>query len=283
MDNFEKQLANICKSILKEATAASISHLYGKDVMSVAENVAAALELKGGEIDENAIFRTMEDLGYASDHEMSNDIFEASAKLLDVDLGESVDEGYTARELTDYDREMLSKEIPGLEGPWRNRADGKYYYYDPKEGRYYDPSTDWYMDKDFKFESVENENPVVFESYSEDDYVQMIEAVEEMVDAGIREDEMSLRLSEMFGEAASSYLPQILRGMQQLDEVAPEGWEGTVKAMKKHDEIDNPWALAWHMKNKGYKSHKKENVEEDRDYYMRETLKRIQTLAGVKK
>jgi hypothetical protein len=44
----------------------------------------------------------------------------------------------------------------------------------------------------------------------------------------------------------------------ELDEVAPKGWEGTVKAMKKHKEIDNPWALAHHMKNKGYKSHKKE-------------------------
>lgn len=33
--------------------------------------------------------------------------------------------------------------------------------------------------------------------------------------------------------------------------VAPEGWEDTVKKMKKHDEIDNPWALAWYMKNKG--------------------------------
>ena len=35
--------------------------------------------------------------------------------------------------------------------------------------------------------------------------------------------------------------------------VAPPGWENTVKKMKKHDEIDNPWALAWHMKNKGDK------------------------------
>jgi hypothetical protein len=43
-----------------------------------------------------------------------------------------------------------------------------------------------------------------------------------------------------------------------VTEKAPEGWEGTVKAMKKHkDEIDNPWALAHYMKNKGYKSHKK--------------------------
>jgi len=33
--------------------------------------------------------------------------------------------------------------------------------------------------------------------------------------------------------------------------VAPPGWEKTVKKMKKHDEIDNPYALAWHMKNKG--------------------------------
>jgi hypothetical protein len=43
-------------------------------------------------------------------------------------------------------------------------------------------------------------------------------------------------------------------------EVAPKGWEGTVKAMKKHDEIDNPYALAHYMKNKGYKSHKKEDA-----------------------
>jgi hypothetical protein len=47
------------------------------------------------------------------------------------------------------------------------------------------------------------------------------------------------------------------RGFDGLDEVAPPGWEGTVKAMKKHKNISNPWALAWSEKNKGYKSHKK--------------------------
>jgi hypothetical protein len=45
------------------------------------------------------------------------------------------------------------------------------------------------------------------------------------------------------------------------NESAPQGWEGTVKAMKKHKEIDNPYALAHSMKNKGYTSHKKESVE----------------------
>jgi hypothetical protein len=44
---------------------------------------------------------------------------------------------------------------------------------------------------------------------------------------------------------------------EELEEKAPEGWEGTVKAMKKHKDIDNPWALAHWMKNKGMKSHKK--------------------------
>lgn len=47
--------------------------------------------------------------------------------------------------------------------------------------------------------------------------------------------------------------------MEDIHEVSPPGFEGTVKAMKKHKEIDNPYALAWHMKNKGYKSHKKKD------------------------
>ena len=50
---------------------------------------------------------------------------------------------------------------------------------------------------------------------------------------------------------------------ENLDEVSPPGFEKTVKAMKKHKEIDNPYALAWYMKNKGYKSRKEStNIEE---------------------
>lgn len=44
---------------------------------------------------------------------------------------------------------------------------------------------------------------------------------------------------------------------ETVSEVAPPGFEGTVKAMKKYKDIDNPYALAWSMKNKGFKSHKK--------------------------
>lgn len=37
-----------------------------------------------------------------------------------------------------------------------------------------------------------------------------------------------------------------------LNEETPKGWEATVLKMKKKKEIDNPWALAHWMKNKGY-------------------------------
>lgn len=46
-----------------------------------------------------------------------------------------------------------------------------------------------------------------------------------------------------------------------LAEVSPPGWAGSVKAMKAKkgsEKIDNPWALAWYMKNKGATPHYKD-------------------------
>jgi len=48
---------------------------------------------------------------------------------------------------------------------------------------------------------------------------------------------------------------------EDVEEVAPPGWEGTVKAMKKNKKINNPYALAWWMKNKGMKPHIPEQDE----------------------
>lgn len=55
---------------------------------------------------------------------------------------------------------------------------------------------------------------------------------------------------------AQSLLQQ-LEYIQDIEEVAPPGFEGTILAMKKRHakEIDNPWALAWYLRNKGAKSH----------------------------
>lgn len=38
-------------------------------------------------------------------------------------------------------------------------------------------------------------------------------------------------------------------------EAAPPGWSGTVRAMKGEKDIDNPFALAWSMRNKGATPH----------------------------
>lgn len=46
--------------------------------------------------------------------------------------------------------------------------------------------------------------------------------------------------------------------------VAPPEWEDSVKKMKKHPEIDNPWALAWYMKNKGYTPHNAASLPKDK-------------------
>ncbi len=61
-----------------------------------------------------------------------------------------------------------------------------------------------------------------------------------------------------YGAAVHSIYPVY---KSAISEVSPPGWRGTTEAMKKHKDITNPWALAWWMKNKGYKSHKPETKD----------------------
>jgi len=49
------------------------------------------------------------------------------------------------------------------------------------------------------------------------------------------------------------YNPKTGKPDIEIEEKAPPGWEKTVKKMKKNKEIDNPYALAWYMANKGDK------------------------------
>lgn len=45
------------------------------------------------------------------------------------------------------------------------------------------------------------------------------------------------------------------RNEERVEDVAPPGWEGSLKRMKKHSEISNPYALSWWMKNRGDTPH----------------------------
>ena len=50
---------------------------------------------------------------------------------------------------------------------------------------------------------------------------------------------------------------------QEKEAVSPPGWDKSVERMKKHKDIDNPFALAWYMHNKGDKPHPKKKEAAD--------------------
>ena len=54
------------------------------------------------------------------------------------------------------DRERYpNREREGLEGPYKSRKSGKIFYYDRKEGKYYDPDSDMYLDVSDVMEGTE--------------------------------------------------------------------------------------------------------------------------------
>ena len=68
---------------------------------------------------------------------------------------------------------------------------------------------------------------------------------------------MQNKFDKMTADKVISAFKPFMENKKVTNEVSPEGWEKTVKAMKDEPGIDNPWALAWWMKGKGYQSHKK--------------------------
>ncbi len=57
--------------------------------------------------------------------------------------------------------------------------------------------------------------------------------------------------ADMLSKINTGKAPVDYHRESEIKEVSPPGFKGTVKAMKKHKDIDNPYALAWYMKNKG--------------------------------
>ena len=77
----------------------------------------------------------------ASKLTMAEDYLQAVADYFD---GQEINEGYKV--LPPMDKEKYQAR-DGLEGPFSTLS-GKVVYYDPKEGKYYDPDTDMYMSYD---------------------------------------------------------------------------------------------------------------------------------------
>ena len=67
-----------------------------------------------------------------------------------------VSEGYRIEPAIDVNKHP---ERPGLEGPYRAAKSGMIYYYDPKQGQYYDASSDMYLSpEDLQAHGIEEQN-----------------------------------------------------------------------------------------------------------------------------
>ena len=62
--------------------------------------------------------------------------------------------GYVVGVAIDRDR-YPNREKEGLEGPYKSRKSGKIFYYDKKEGKYYDPDSDMFLDVSDVMESTD--------------------------------------------------------------------------------------------------------------------------------
>ena len=67
-------------------------------------------------------------------------------------------------------------------------------------------------------------------------------------------------------EAQHQALAQVVMYWGLKEAKSPAGWKGTVEKMKDHPEIDNPWALSYHMKSKGAKPHYTEKGKKKEKY-----------------
>lgn len=87
-----------------------------------------------------------------------------------------------------------------------------------------------------------------------------------------------------YSKSMSDAMTEVNAREAELLEVSPPGFKGTVKAMKKHDEIDNPYALAWYMKNKGDKAHykDKDGKPEKKEKYKNEEVEVEEGIGSLK-
>jgi hypothetical protein len=113
--------------------------------------------------------------------------------------------------------------------------------------------------------TMEQSEPTVAAKNPEDEDKQKIKLRQKQVQFALNRQRQTMQLQRS-GRLPLNYSEDNNPEGDDIQEVAPPGFEGTVKAMKNYPELSqgktsegkdkNIYALAWFMKNKGYKSHK---------------------------
>ena len=125
----------LLKSIIEHGTLTDFSALFKEEVDQRIAALKEELRLK---------IQADFDLYEAADI-VGKDTDDESPKSSDKEKGPS-DES-DADEEEHEKKHKVTETISGMEGPYKSPT-GVKYYYDPKEGMYYDPSTDLYVTGD---------------------------------------------------------------------------------------------------------------------------------------
>ena len=131
-------------------------------------------------------------------------------------------------------------------------------------------------------ENVNHVGQNVSQKLSYDNWLKKVKGIEKGAH-GIKGDEHT-KLSKQWKDYRGKDKLAASYEQVELKEVSPPGWGGSVKAMKKHADIDNPYALAWHMKNKGDKPHykDKDGTPVKKDKYKDEQMEQVTEKLDVK-
>jgi len=187
-------------------------------------------------------------------------------------ISDEMEEGYHVMPGIDKDR---YQERPGLEGPFTAK-NGKVVYYDPKEGQYYDPDSDFYISHD----EWEDMNRMASEGFDPeyddeagmaDNNLETLERAVQGIDELINDGDNLPEWCQEKIAVAKSMLVTVWDYMKSeetvsedaLDEKAPPGMEKEVLRLKKQypKQPEKAYATAWSIYNK------KHGKNEEKDQY----------------
>ena len=144
--------------------------------------------------------------------------------------GEKVQEGYKV--LPKIDKEKYQSR-DGLEGPFSTLS-GKVVYYDPKEGKYYDPDTDMYMSYE-EFQSYDNDYSNMKTEDVDGHNLELLKKVATQIMQDVKMGDYTA-IDELLKHIPEEKLKGFLSQTEEVEQV-DEGYEGAIIQALKDEEI----------------------------------------------
>ena len=136
--------------------------------------------------------------------------------------GEKVQEGYKV--LPKIDKEKYQSR-DGLEGPFSTLS-GKVVYYDPKEGKYYDPDTDMYMSYE-EFQNYDNDYSNMKTEDVDGHNLELLKKVATQIMQDVKMGDYTA-IDELLKHIPEEKLKGFLSQTEEVEQV-DEGYEGAIK------------------------------------------------------